>query len=200
MSNETTKTPSTETPELLAALTVLRNGDFSVRLPENGATGADGAETARVFNELAEMLSVYMSEVRRVSHDMGTRGLFGAQAEVAGAQGEWQTTLAEFNGMGRNLTNRVRNFAQVTTAIATGDVTHKVTVGTSGEMDEWKQTVNLMVDQLNTFASELVRVSREVTEKGKVSRPMQVRGTSGVWQKQIESVNALAAKTETLTP
>ncbi|MBC8137555.1 MAG: HAMP domain-containing protein [Fibrella sp.] len=197
MSNEPMKTPGAESTELLAALTALRNGDFSVRLSPDGAAGTDQAEVARVFNELTEMLSVYASEVRRVSWETGTNGRFGAQAEVDGVRGDWQTTLTEFNGMVGNLTNQVRNFAQVTTAIATGDLSHKVTVGTDGEMQEWKDTVNIMVDQLNAFAGELIRVSREVVGEGRTGSQMQVRGASGAWQKQIESVNALAAKGET---
>ncbi|MBC8136579.1 MAG: hypothetical protein H8F28_11885, partial [Fibrella sp.] len=103
MNNEPTKTPGTESPELLAALTALRNGDFSVRLSVGGVAGTEQAETTLVFNELTEMLSVYASEVRRVSRETGTNGRFGAQAEVDGVRGEWQTTLREFNGMVGNL-------------------------------------------------------------------------------------------------
>ncbi|MBC8135186.1 MAG: HAMP domain-containing protein, partial [Fibrella sp.] len=97
-------------------------------------------------------------------------------------------------------TNQVRNFAQVTIAIANGDLSHKVTVGTDGEMQEWKETVNVMVDQLNAFAGELIRVSHEVVDDGRAGSWMQVPGTSGVWQKQIESVNALAAKAQPAAP
>lgn len=186
-------TSTIEMGELLAALTALRNGDFSVRLSAKGQPGSEDAEVARVFNELSEMLSVYGSEVRRVSHDMGTRGLFGAQAEVAGVQGEWQTTLAEFNRMSANLTNQIRNFAQLTTAIATGDLSQKITVDAEGEMQEWKETVNIMVDQLNAFAGELIRVSREVGTEGKLGGQMQVRGTSGVWEDIIGNVNQMSA-------
>lgn len=186
-------TSTIETGELLAALTALRNGNFSVRLSPKGEPGSEDAEVARVFNELSEMVSIYGSEVRRVSHELGTEGRFGPQAEVPEVQGEWQTTLAEFNRMAANLTNQIRNFAQLTTAIATGDLSQKITVDTEGEMREWKETVNIMVDQLNAFAGELIRVSREVGTEGKLGGQMQVRGTSGAWEDIIGNVNQMSA-------
>lgn len=135
--------------ELLAALTALQNGDFSVRLSPEGQTGTGDAEIARVFNQLGEMLSVYGSEVRRVSRELGTEGRFGPQAEVDGVQGEWQTILEEFNRMAANLTNQVRDIARITTAVSTGDLSRRITVGAEGETLQCKQAINVMIDHLN---------------------------------------------------
>jgi len=195
MSNE----PSTSTNArgLLAALTALRNGDFSMRLSDTGASGTENAEIVRVFNELGEMLSIYGAEIRRVSRELGTEGRFGPQAEVAGVQGEWETMLVEFNRMAANLTNQVRNFATVTTAIATGDLAAKVTVEVDGEMLEWKQTINIMIDQLNAFMGELTRLCREVGNEGKLGGQMEVRGTSGSWKDLIDNVNHMSSNLTT---
>lgn len=177
--------------ELLTALTALRNGDFSARFSPTSQTGIE-VQIAQTFNEIGEMLSVFSPEVRRLMREVGTEGKFGPQAEVPNAQGEWGVLVSDINLMSLNLTNQVRNFAQITTEIARGNLTQKVTVGTQGEMNEWMLTVNVMVDQLNTFASELTRLVREVGTEGKYGGQMEVRGTMGTWQDLITNVNTMS--------
>lgn len=196
MDNGSTTTNGISDQELLAALTALRNGDFSTRLSADGQTGTR-AEIAKTYNELGEMLSVLSPEFRRLSRELGTEGRFGPQAEVPGAQGEWLTLIGDFNKMAANLTNQVRNFAQVTTAVARGDLAKKVTVDTQGEMQEWKEMVNLMVDQLNMFASELTRVVRATETSGKTGAQMQAPGVTGTWKDLVENVNRMAGSRQT---
>src|SRR5205823_525424 len=119
------------------------------------------------------------SEVTRVAREVGTEGKLGGQAEVRGVAGTWKDLTDNVNGMASNLTNQVRNIAQVTTAVANGDLSKKITVEARGEILELKNTINVMVDQLNSFASEVTRVAREVGTEGKLGGQAQVTGVSG---------------------
>src|SRR5579875_3369007 len=146
--------------QLLAGLTAVRGGDFSTRLAPAGDPLLD--EIAIVFNGMADQLDQFTSEVTRVAREVGTEGKLGGQAHVPGVSGTWKDLTDSVNSMARNLTAQVRNIAEVTTAVANGNLSRKITVDVRGEILELKNTVNTMVDQLNSFASEVTRVAREV--------------------------------------
>src|SRR5205823_200407 len=133
------------------------------------------------------------SEVTRVAREVGTEGKLGGQAEVRGVAGTWKDLTDNVNGMASNLTNQVRNIAQVTTAVANGDLSKKITVEARGEILELKNTINVMVDQLNSFASEVTRVAREVGTEGKLGGQAQVKGVAGTWKDLTDSVNYMAS-------
>ncbi|MFH0252000.1 HAMP domain-containing protein, partial [Streptomyces chitinivorans] len=147
-----------ELRQLLAGLTAVRDGDFGTRLPD----GADGVlgEIATVFNGMVDQLSLFTSEVTRVSREVGSEGRLGGQAQVPGAGGAWRDLTDSVNFMAGNLTTQVRSIAQVTTAVAKGDLSQKIRVDARGEILELKETINTMVDQLSAFADEVTRVAR----------------------------------------
>src|SRR5512144_3351783 len=132
------------------------------------------------------------SEVTRVAREVGTEGALGGQAEVPGVAGTWKDLTDNVNSMARNLTGQVRNIADVTTAVANGDLSKKITVDVKGEILELKNTINTMVDQLNSFASEVTRVAREVGTEGKLGGQADVRGVAGTWKDLTDSVNSMA--------
>src|SRR5687767_15577935 len=138
-------------------------------------------------------LNAFASEVSRVAREVGTEGKLGGQAQVAGVAGVWKDLTDNVNSMAANLTGQVRNIADVTTAVAKGDLSKKITVEVKGEILELKNTVNTMVDQLNAFASEVSRVAREVGTDGKLGGQAQVRGVGGVWKDLTDNVNSMAA-------
>ncbi|GAA5019514.1 HAMP domain-containing protein [Kitasatospora paranensis] len=175
---------------LLEGLTAVRDGDFSTRLPEGGP-GLLG-EIAGVFNGMADQLSRVTSEVTRVAREVGTEGRLGGQADVRGASGTWRDLTDSVNAMAGNLTWQVRNIAQVTTAVAEGDLTQKIDVAARGEILELKDTVNTMVDQLSAFAGEVTRVAREVGTEGILGGQADVAGVSGTWRDLTDSVNSMA--------
>src|ERR1700754_337609 len=176
--------------QLLAGLTAVRGGDFSIRLPE----GQDALmnDIAGVFNAMNEQLGVFTSEVTRVAREVGSEGQLGGQAEVPGVAGTWKDLTDSVNAMAGNLTAQVRNIAEVTTAVALGDLSRKITVDVRGEILELKNTINTMVDQLNSFAAEVTRVAREVGTEGKLGVQAEVRGVAGTWKDLTDSVNAMA--------
>ncbi|MEU9757508.1 HAMP domain-containing protein, partial [Streptomyces althioticus] len=139
-----------ELRQLLAGLTAVRDGDFGTRLPGD----ADGlmGDIAKVFNGMVDQLSLFTSEVTRVAREVGTEGTLGGQAQVPGVSGTWADLTDSVNAMAGNLTAQVRNVAQVTTAVAKGDLSQKITVDARGEILELKNTINTMVDQLSAFA------------------------------------------------
>src|SRR5215471_6381518 len=149
--------------------------------------------TARTVNTMVEQLSTFTSEVIRVAREVGTEGKLGGQAKVKGVSGAWKDLTDNVNSMAANLTNQVRNIAEVTTAVAKGDLSKKITVDVRGEILELKNTINTMVDQLNSFASEVTRVAREVGTEGKLGGQAVVKGTSGVWKDLTDNVNSMAA-------
>ncbi|TVZ00718.1 HAMP domain-containing protein [Trebonia kvetii] len=176
--------------QLLAGLTAVRGGDFSIRLPE----GADSLmnEIAAVFNAMNEQLGVFTSEVTRVAREVGTEGRLGGQAEVPAVAGTWKDLTDSVNAMAGNLTGQVRAIAQVTTAVARGDLSQKITVDARGEILELKSTVNTMVDTLSAFAGEVTRVAREVGTEGRLGGQAEVPGVGGTWRDLTESVNFMA--------
>src|SRR3989454_838196 len=142
---------------------------------------------------MVDQLRSFASEVTRVAHEVGTEGILGGQARVRGVAGTWKDLTDNVNSMARNLTNQVRNIAQVTTAVANGDLSKKITVDVKGEMLELKDTVNTMVDQLNSFAAEVTRVAREVGTEGKLGGQAQVKGVGGTWKDLTDNVNMMAS-------
>ncbi|UGT42594.1 HAMP domain-containing protein [Nocardia yamanashiensis] len=179
-----------ELRKLLAGLTAVRDGDFGTRLPAD----ADGllGEIATVFNGMVDQLSLFTSEVTRVAREVGSEGQLGGQAEVPGVGGVWRDLTDSVNFMAGNLTAQVRNIAQVTTAVARGDLSQKITVTARGEIQELKNTINTMVDQLSSFADEVTRVSREVGTEGILGGQADVKGVSGTWRDLTDSVNFMA--------
>ena len=176
--------------KLLAGLTAVRDGDFSQRLPRTNDPLLD--EIAVVFNGMADQLDLFTSEVTRVAREVGTEGKLGGQAGVRGVSGTWKSLTESVNAMADNLTSQVRNIAQVTTAVAKGDLTKKIDVDARGEILELKTTINTMVDQLSSFAAEVTRVAREVGRNGQLGGQAEVEGVSGTWKRLTENVNELA--------
>ncbi len=149
-------------------------------------------ELKNTVNTMVDQLNSFASEVTRVAREVGTEGKLGGQAKVEGIGGTWKDLTDNVNSMAGNLTGQVRNIAEVTTAVANGDLTKKVTVDVQGEISLLKNTINAMVDQLNSFASEVTRVAREVGSEGQLGGQSQVRGVAGVWKDLTDSVNSMA--------
>ncbi|MCB5164237.1 HAMP domain-containing protein [Streptomyces bambusae] len=175
---------------LLDGLTAVRDGDFTIRLPE-GQGGLLG-EIGTVYNGMVEQLSLVTSEVTRVAREVGGQGLLGGHARVHRVSGIWQELATGVNTMADNLTSQVRSIAQVATAVANGDLTRKIRVEASGEILELKETINTMVDRLSSFAEEVTRVAREVGTEGKLGGQATVQGVSGTWKDLTDNVNSMA--------
>src|SRR2546429_2287266 len=148
---------------------------------------------ANTINTMVGQLKAFASEVTRVAREVGTDGKLGGQAQVKGVAGAWKGLTDNVNSMARNLTNQVRNLADVTTAVAKGDLSRKITVDAKGEIRQLKDTINTMVDQLKAFASEVTRVAREVGTEGKLGGQAQVEGVGGVWKDLTDNVNFMAS-------
>src|ERR1700722_10859110 len=176
--------------QLVAGLTAVREGDFSTRLPQAGDPLMD--EIAIVFNGMTHQLARLSAEVTRVAREVGTEGKLGGQAEVPGVEGTWKDLTDSVNAMAGNLTGQVRNIAQVTTAVARGDLSQKITVDARGEIGELKNTTNTMVEQLSSFADEVTRMAREVGTDGRLGGQAQVPGIGGTWRDLTDSVNFMA--------
>src|ERR1035437_3707824 len=146
---------------------------------------------------MVDQLNAFGSEVTRVAREVGTEGELGGQAEVKGVGGVWKDLTDSVNSMAGNLTAQVRNIAEVTTAVANGDLSRKITVDVQGEILELKNTINTMVDQLNAFASEVTRVAREVGTEGKLGGSAEVKGVAGTWKDLTDNVNFMAANLTT---
>jgi signal transduction histidine kinase/HAMP domain-containing protein/CheY-like chemotaxis protein len=177
--------------QLLDGLTAVRGGDFSMRLKETGDPLMD--EITTVFNGMADQLDLFTSEVTRVAREVGTDGKLGGQAYVPGVSGTWKDLTESVNAMADNLTGQVRNIAQVTTAVARGDLSQKIRVDARGEILELKETINTMVDQLSAFADEVTRVAGEVGTEGNLGGQAVVRGVSGTWKDLTDNVNVMAS-------
>ncbi len=145
------------------------------------------------INTMVDQLRSFASEVTRVAREVGTDGRLGGQAVVPGVAGTWKDLTDNVNLLAANLTTQVRNIAEVTTAVARGDLSRKITVDVSGEVLELKNTINTMVDQLNAFASEVTRVAREVGTEGKLGGQAQVPGVGGTWKDLTDNVNFMAS-------
>src|SRR6266436_5903605 len=170
--------------------TAVAKGDLSTRITVDAR--GEIQELKNTINIMVDQLSSFASEVTRVAREVGTEGKLGGQAVVKDVGGVWKDLTDSVNWMAGNLTNQVRNIAGVTTAVAKGDLSTKITVDARGEILELKNTINTMVDQLNAFASEVTRVAREVGTDGKLGGQAQVKGVGGVWKDLTESVNSMA--------
>ena len=184
--------PTSETARVIGAVA---RGDLSQNMAieiEGRTLEGDFLRTAKIVNTMVSQLSAFASEVTRVAREVGTEGQFGGQAKVKGVAGTWKDLTDNVNLMAGNLTDQVRNIATVTTAVATGDLTKKITVDVKGEFLELKDTINVMVDQLRSFASEVTRVAREVGSEGILGGEARVEGVSGTWKDLTDSVNFMA--------
>src|SRR5438477_1967209 len=141
---------------------------------------------------MVDQLNSFAAEVTRVAKEVGTEGKLGGQADVKGVSGIWKNLTDNVNSLAGNLTDQVRNIAKVTTAVANGDLSQKITVDAKGEIYELKDTINTMVDQLNSFAAELRRVAKEVGTEGRLGGQADVKGVSGTWKDLTDHVNHLA--------
>src|SRR5204862_440199 len=171
--------------------TAVARGDLSQKITVEAR--GEILELKNTLNTMVDQLSAFADEVTRVAREVGTEGILGGQAQVAGVSGTWRDLTESVNGMASNLTGQVRNIAEVTTAVANGDLSKKITVDVRGEVLELKNTINTMVDQLGTFADEVTRVAREVGSEGRLGGQAQVEGVSGTWRGLTESVNFMAS-------
>ncbi|MDB5048094.1 MAG: DNA-binding response regulator, OmpR family, containings and winged-helix [Fibrobacteres bacterium] len=170
--------------------TAVANGDLSKKITAEAK--GEILELKETINTMVDQLSSFASEVSRVAREVGSEGKLGGQADVKGVGGTWKDLTENVNSMAANLTGQVRNIAQVTTAVANGDLSKKITVDVKGEILELKNTINIMVDQLNSFASEVTRVAREVGTEGRLGGQAEVRGVGGTWKDLTDSVNFMA--------
>jgi len=171
--------------------TAVANGDLSKKITVD--VKGEILELKNTINTMVDQLNSFSSEVTRVAREVGTEGKLGGQAQVKGVGGTWKDLTDSVNQMASNLTGQVRNIADVTTAVAKGDLSKKITVDVKGEILELKDTINTMVDQLNSFSSEVTRVAREVGSEGKLGGQARVRGVGGVWKDLTDSVNQMAS-------
>src|SRR5687767_14255578 len=165
---------------IAAVTTAVARGDLSRKITVD--VKGEILELKDTINTMVDQLNAFASEVTRVARDVGTEGKLGGQAQVPGVAGTWKDLTDNVNQMAGNLTNQVRNIAEVTTAVARGDLSRKITVEVKGEILELKNTINTMVDQLNAFASEVTRVAREVGTDGKLGGQAAVPGVAGTWK------------------
>ncbi len=170
--------------------TAVAAGDLSKKITVD--VKGEILELKNTINTMVDQLSSFASEVTRVAREVGTEGKLGGQADVQGVAGTWKDLTDSVNSMGSNLTAQVRNIAEVTTAVAAGDLSKKITVDVKGEILELKNTINTMVDQLRSFASEVTRVAREVGTEGKLGGQADVQGVAGTWKDLTDNVNFMA--------
>ena len=183
------------TEEVARVIGAVAEGDLSqtVALEIDGRPlKGDFLKKAKTVNTMVERLGVVSSEVTRVAREVGTDGKLGGQAKVKGAAGTWKDLTDNVNAMATNLTGQVRNIAEVTTAVARGDLSKQITVDVKGEILELKNAINTMVDQLNSFASEVTRVAREVGTEGELGGQAKVEGVAGTWKNLTDNVNSMA--------
>jgi signal transduction histidine kinase/CheY-like chemotaxis protein/HAMP domain-containing protein len=175
---------------IAAVTTAVATGDLTKKITVD--VRGEILELKDTINTMVDQLRSFASEVTRVAREVGTEGRLGGQARVEGVSGTWRDLTDSVNSMAGNLTGQVRNIAAVTTAVANGDLTKKITVDVRGEILELKDTINTMVDQLSSFASEVTRVAREVGTEGKLGGQAEVKGVSGTWKDLTDNVNSMA--------
>src|ERR1700689_2750072 len=181
---------TTQVRNIAQVATAVAKGDLTQKI----GVEAQGEilELKTTLNTMVDQLSAFADEVTRVAREVGTQGNLGGQATVPNVAGTWKDLTDNVNSMANNLTGQVRNIAQVTTAVAKGDLTKKIDVDARGEILELKTTINTMVDQLSSFTAELTRVAREVGREGRLGGQAEVEGVSGTWKRLTENVNELA--------
>jgi HAMP domain-containing protein/CheY-like chemotaxis protein len=182
---------TTQVRNIAEVTTAVARGDLSRKITVD--VKGEVLELKVTINTMVDQLNAFASEVTRVAREVGTEGKLGGQAQVPGVAGTWKGLTDNVNFMAGNLTAQVRNIAEVTTAVARGDLSRKITVNVSGEILELKNTINTMVDQLNAFAGEVTRVAREVGTDGKLGGQAQVPGVGGTWKDLTDSVNFMAS-------
>src|SRR5687767_3004919 len=170
--------------------TAVATGDLTQKITVDAR--GEILELKSTINTMVDQLSSFADEVTRVAREVGTEGILGGQAHVKGVSGTWKDLTDNVNYMASNLTNQVRNIAQVSTALVRSDLTQKITVDVKGEILELKNTINTMVDQLSSFADEVTRVAREVGTEGRLGGQAQVKGVSGTWKDLTDNVNHMA--------
>ncbi|HKQ30156.1 MAG TPA: HAMP domain-containing protein, partial [Burkholderiales bacterium] len=183
------------TAEVTRSIAAVAKGDLSqtMRLEVDGrALEGEFLRSAKIVNKMIEQMSVFTNEVTRVAREVGAEGKLGGQAQVKGVSGVWKDLTDNVNSMANNLTAQVRNISEVTVAVASGDLSRKITVDVRGEILQLKEAINTMVDQLRSFASEVTRVAREVGTEGKLGGQAIVPGVAGTWKDLTDSVNAMA--------
>jgi len=184
------------TAEVTHAIAAVAQGNLTqtVRLEVDGRPlEGEFLRSAKLVNTMIEQLGIFTAEVTRVAREVGSEGKLGGQAQVPGVAGTWKDLTDNVNFMASNLTGQVRNIAEVTTAVARGDLSRKITVDVKGEILELKNTINTMVDQLNAFAGEVTRVAREVGTEGKLGGQANVPGVAGTWKDLTDNVNFMAS-------
>ncbi|HEY7887995.1 MAG TPA: HAMP domain-containing protein [Steroidobacteraceae bacterium] len=183
------------TTEVTRAIAAVAKGDLSQTMSlevDGRPLQGEFLRSASIVNAMIEQMSAFTSEVTRVAREVGTEGKLGGQAAVAGVSGTWKDLTDSVNSMASNLTGQVRNISEVTIAVASGDLSRKITVDVRGEILQLKEAINTMVDQLRSFASEVTRVAREVGSEGKLGGQAIVPGVAGTWKDLTDSVNAMA--------
>ena len=184
------------TIEIAHVISSVAKGNLSQNMPteiDGHTLQGEFSRIAREVNDMVKQLNLFSMEVTRVAREVGSEGKLGGQAKVKGVAGVWKDLTDSVNLMAGNLTAQVRNIADVTTAIAKGDLSKKITVDVKGEILELKNTINTLVDQLNSFSSEVTRVALEVGTEGKLGGQAHVRGVAGTWKDLTDSVNAMAS-------
>ena len=183
--------PTSQVRNIAEITTAVQQGDLSKKITVD--VRGEILELKNTVNTMVDQLNAFANEVTRVAREVGTEGKLGGQAEVEGVAGVWKDLTDNVNFMAGNLTSQVRNIAEVTTAVQQGDLSKKITVDVQGEILELKQTINVMVDQLNAFANEATRVAREVGTDGKLGGQARVEGVGGVWRDLTDNVNTMAS-------
>ena len=183
------------TNEVARVITAVARGDLSQKMSleiEGRPVRGEFLRIGTTVNSMVDQLNSFAAEVTRVAKEVGNEGKLGGQADVKGVSGTWKDLTDNVNGLAGNLTAQVRNIAKVTTAVAKGDLSQKITVDAKGEILELKNTINTMVDQLCSFAAEVTRVAKEVGTEGKLGGQAEVKGVSGTWKDLTDNVNVLA--------
>jgi HAMP domain-containing protein len=180
----------------IAEVTIaVANGDLSRKITVD--VRGEILQLKEAINTMVDQLNGFAAEVTRVAREVGTEGKLGGQANVVGVSGVWEELTDNVNSMATNLTTQVRNIAEVTTAVARGDLSRKIAVDVKGEILELKDTINTMVDQLNSFAAEVTRMAREVGTEGKLGGQAIVPGVAGTWKDLTDNVNSMASNLTT---
>src|ERR1700753_4167616 len=186
---------TTQVRNIAEVTTAVANGDLSKKITVD--VRGEILQLKETINVMVDQLNGFAGEGTRMAREVGTEGKLGGQAQVPGVAGVWKDLTDNVNLLAANLTTQVRNIAEVTTAVANGDLSKKITVDVRGEILQLKETINVMVDQLNGFAGEVTRVAREVGTEGKLGGQAQVPGVAGVWKDLTDNVNLLAANLTT---
>src|SRR5688500_1877152 len=177
--------------DVSAVATAIADGDLTRKITVEAQ--GEILQIKEVINSMVDRLSVFADEVTRGAREVGTEGVLGGQAEVPNVAGTWKDLTDSVNFMASNLTGQVRNIADVTTAVARGDLSRKITADVKGEMLALKNTINIMVDQLSAFAADVTRVAREVGTEGKLGGEANVPGVGGTWKDLTDNVNSMAS-------